>query len=70
MNIPDLMLGDYIQVEDEEGNLITDYICDIGYVPQWNELGVRTCKCGNEWLRESEIHPIPLTATILKKNCN
>lgn len=68
MNAADLMLGDYIQVEDEEGNLITDYICDIDYVPQWNELGVKTCKYGNEWLRESEIMPILLTATILEKN--
>ena len=68
MNITDLMLGDYVQIENEKGNLITDYICDIGYVPQWNELGVKTCKCGNEWLRESEIMPIPLTPEILEKN--
>jgi hypothetical protein len=68
MNATDLMLGDYVQIEYEEGNLITDYICDIGYVSQWNELGVRTCKCGNEWLRESEITPLFLTPEILEKN--
>lgn len=68
MNATDLMLGDYIQIEDEIGNLITDYICDIGYIPQWNDLGVRTCKCGNEWLRESEIIPLLLTPEILEKN--
>ena len=68
MNATDLMLGDYVQVKDEEGNLITDYICDIGYVPQWNELGVRTCKCGNEWLRESKIMPIPLSKEVILKN--
>ena len=67
MNATDLMLGDYVQIEDEEGNLITDYICDIGYVPQWNELGVKTCKCGNEWIRESEIAPILLTKDLLDK---
>ena len=67
MNATDLMLGDYIQVEDDNGTLFTDYICDIGYVPKWNELGVRTCKCGEEWLRESEIMPILLTAEILGK---
>ena len=68
MNATDLMLGDYVQIEDEEGNLITDYICDIGYVPQWNEIGIRTCKCGEEWLRESEITPILLTPEVLEKN--
>jgi len=67
MNATDFMLGDYVQIEDEKGNLITDYICDIGYVSQWNELGVKTCKCGDEWLRESEIVPILLTAEILEK---
>jgi len=68
MNATDLMLGDCVQIEDEEGNLITDYICDIGYVPEWNELGVKTCKCGNEWLRESEIAPILLTKDLLDKH--
>lgn len=68
MNVTDLMLGDYIQIKDNEDNLITDYICDIGYIPQWNELGVKTCKCGNEWLRESEIAPLLLTPEILEKN--
>lgn len=68
MNATDLMLGDYIQVEDDEGKLITDFICDIGYVPQWNELGVRTCNGGEEWLRESEIIPLPFTSEILEKN--
>lgn len=68
MNATDLMLGDYVQIEDGEGNLITDYICDIGYVPEWNELGVKTCKSGDEWLRESEITPILLTPEILEKN--
>ena len=29
MNATDLMLGDYVQIENEEGNLITDYIEDI-----------------------------------------
>ena len=68
MNATDLMLGDYVQIEDKKGNLFTDYICEIGYVPQWNELGVKTCECGDEWLRESEIMPIPITPEILEKN--
>lgn len=68
MNATDLMLGDYVQIEDYEGKLFTDFICDIGYVPQWNELGVRTCKCGDEWLREFEITPLLLTPEILEKN--
>ena len=29
MNAADLMPGDYVQIEDEKGNLITDYIEDI-----------------------------------------
>jgi len=68
MNATYLMLGDYVQIEDEKSKLITDYICDIGYVPQWNELGVRTCKYGSEWLREGEIAPIPLTKGLLDKH--
>ena len=68
MNATDLMLGDYVQIEDEEGKLFIDCICDLGYVPQWNELGVRTCKCGEEWLRECDVMPIPLTKEIIEKN--
>lgn len=65
MNATDLMLGDYILVKTDDNTFITDFVCDIGYVSQWNELGVKTCKC-SEWLRESEISPIPLTEDILK----
>lgn len=68
MNATDLMLGDYVQVENDDGTLFTDYICDIGYVPEWNALGVRTCKCGEEWLNEYEVMPVPLTKEILDKN--
>ena len=68
MNATDLMLGDYVQIEDEEGKLFIDCICDLGYVPQWNELGIKTIKVGNEWLRESEVGPIPLTKEIIERN--
>ena len=68
MNSTDLMLGDYIQMEDEEGKLLTDCVCDLGYVPQWNELGIKTIEGGDEWLRESEVMSIPLTKEIIAKN--
>ena len=68
MNATDLMLGDYIQMEDEEGKLLTDCVCGLGYVPQWNELGIKTIEGGDEWLRESEVMPIPLTKEIIEKN--
>jgi len=68
MNATDLMLGDYVQIENDESTLFTDYICEIGYVPQWNELGVKTSECGDEWLRESEIMSLPLTPEIFEKN--
>lgn len=67
MNATNLMLGDYILVKTDDNAFITDFVCDIGYVSQWNELGVKTCKCG-EWLRESEISPIPLTEDILERS--
>lgn len=68
MNASDLMLGDYIQIEKEEGKPIIDCIRDIGYVPQWNKFRVKTCKCRNKWLEDSEIRPIPLTREIILKN--
>jgi len=68
MNATDLMLGDYVQVEDDEGKLFTDCVCDIGYVPQWNELGIKTIEGGNEWISESEIVPLSLTKEIIEKN--
>lgn len=68
MNATDLMLGDYVQVEDDEGKLFTDCVCDLGYVPQWNELGIKTIKGGYEWLREFEIMPLPLTKDLLDRH--
>ena len=68
MNATELMLGDYVLIETDDNTFITDYICDIGYVSQWNELGVKTCQCGDEWLRESDISPILLTGGILEQN--
>ena len=64
----ELMLGDYVRVEVDDNEFDIDYICDIGYVPEWNDLGVITCHNGNEWLREAEIYPVPLTKEILDKN--
>ena len=64
----ELMLGDYVRVEVDDNEFEIDYICDIGYVPEWNDLGVITCHNGNEWLREGEIYPVPLTIEILEKN--
>ena len=68
----ELMLGDYVRVEVDDNEFDIDYICDIicniGYVPEWDALGVMTCHNGNDWLREAEIYPVPLTKEILEKN--
>ena len=68
MNATDLMIGDYVQVEDREGKLFTDCVCGISYIPQWKKLGIKTIKGGNEWIGESEIMPLLLTPEILEKN--
>ena len=67
MNATDLMIGDYIQVKDNEGNSAAEFICDIEYIIQWKAYGVRTCNCGGKWRNESEIEPIPLTRDIIER---
>lgn len=68
MELSELMLGDYVLVETDTNTFITDQVCSIDYVPQWNEIGIKTLQCGESWLRASEVSPILLTRGMLEQN--